>query len=79
MACVVWLVLIFTTKKIFFVCLDALRDLETKAEKTDDLSIPILMRNRMPNVEGREKDEKLDIEMRPSEVYNTPSCLATCI
>ncbi|KAK3737752.1 hypothetical protein QZH41_017215, partial [Actinostola sp. cb2023] len=46
---------------------DVLRDLEAKDETNDDMSIPILMRNRLPNVEGYEQDERLDIAMRPAE------------
>ena len=47
---------------------DALKDQEGKDNQDEDLSIPMLMRNKVPTVEGYEQDEKLDIAMRPEEV-----------
>ena len=33
-----------------------------------NIAIPLLMKNALPDVEGFEKNEKLDIAMRPEEV-----------
>ncbi|XP_031571804.1 G-patch domain and KOW motifs-containing protein-like [Actinia tenebrosa] len=46
---------------------DALKDLEGRDDQDEDLSIPMLLRNKVPAVEGYEQDEKLDIAMRPDE------------
>lgn len=34
----------------------------------DNVAIPMLMRNALPDVEGYEKNEKLDIALRPQQV-----------
>ena len=41
-----------------------------------NIAIPLLMKNALPDVEGFEKNEKLDIAMRPEEVrkVNQPCC-----
>ena len=37
-------------------------------ETNENEAIPLLMRNALPDVEGFEKNEKLDIAMRPEQV-----------
>ena len=40
-----------------------------KEEKDiDDITIPLLMRNALPDVQGYEKNEKVDIAVRPEQV-----------
>lgn len=41
-----------------------------------NIAIPLLMKNALPDVEGFEKNEKLDIAMRPEEVrkLKQPCC-----
>lgn len=34
----------------------------------DNISIPLLMRNALPDVQGYEKNEKTDIALRPEQV-----------
>ena len=38
------------------------------ANENGDIAIPLLMKNALPDVEGFEKNEKLDNTMRPEEV-----------
>lgn len=38
------------------------------ANENGNIAIPLLMKNALPDVEGFEKNEKLDIAMRPEEV-----------
>ena len=42
----------------------------------EETSIPLLMRNKMPEVDGYENDEKLDIAMRPEGVRHRSRSLA---
>lgn len=41
---------------------------DTEGNENENVSIPLLMRNPLPDVEGYEKNEKLDIALRPEQV-----------
>ena len=41
---------------------------DKETNENENVAIPLLMRNALPDVEGFEKNEKLDIAMRPEQV-----------
>ncbi|CAH3149036.1 unnamed protein product [Pocillopora meandrina] len=40
---------------------------DTEGNENENVSIPLLMRNPLPDIEGYEKNEKLDIALRPEQ------------
>lgn len=51
-----------------FLCNTAASGEDKEANENENVAIPLLMRNALPDVEGFEKNEKLDIAMRPEQV-----------
>ena len=51
-----------------FVCNTAAYGDDNKDNENENVTIPLLMRNALPDVDGFEKNEKLDIAMRPEQV-----------
>lgn len=51
-----------------FILKTAVTEDDKDTNENESVSIPLLMRNALPDVEGFEKNEKLDIAMRPEEV-----------
>ena len=43
-------------------------DKDTNENENENVAIPLLMQNALPDVEGFEKNEKLDIALRPEQV-----------
>ena len=51
-----------------FPCNTAVSEDDKEDSENENVAIPLLMRNALPDVEGFEKNEKLDIAMRPEQV-----------
>ena len=51
-----------------FFCYKDISEGDKADNENENVSIPLLLRNALPDVEGFDKDEKLDIAMRPDQV-----------
>lgn len=58
-----------------FILKTAVTEDDKDTNENESVSIPLLMRNALPDVEGFEKNEKLDIAMRPEEVSEETSLI----